>query len=113
MKNCRDGASGLRADGLCGVDAFVTLRRLISRWLGQLVLTGAQQQDAAEVVPGEAEIAANLRARASLDQWLEVWEKVTRLLEQADSANLDRKQTVVSAFLTLAAVLQPGPGQAR
>lgn len=96
-----------------GAAAFATLRRLIGRWLGQLVLSGARRQEAPEVVPGEAQIAARLRARASLEQWLEVWEKVVRLLDQADRANLDRKHTVVSAFLTLAAVLKPGPGQAR
>ena len=38
-----------------------------------------------------------------LANWLEVWEKVTRLFSQADRANLDRKQVVISAFLMLEA----------
>lgn len=94
-------------------DPFATLRDLIGRWLARLVLTAARRENAVEIMPGEADIMENLAARGSLEQWLEVWEKVTRLLQQADSANLDRKQAVVSVFLTAAAVLQMDQRPAR
>ena len=42
-----------------------------------------------------------LAGRRCLDQWVEVWEKVTRLFAQADGLNLDRKQVVLGAFLAL------------
>jgi DNA polymerase-3 subunit delta' len=74
----------------------------MNRWLARLVIAGARRESAPEVVPGEAAVMAALLRRAPLEQWLEVWEKVTRLLDQVDSANLDPKQAVVSAFLTLA-----------
>jgi DNA polymerase-3 subunit delta' len=83
-------------------DVFGTLRALMNRWLARLVIAGARRDSAPEVVPGEAAVMAALLRRAPLEQWLEVWEKVTRLLDQVDSANLDPKQAVVSAFLTLA-----------
>ena len=35
---------------------------------------------------------------ASLDRWAEVWEKISRLIAQADGVNLDRKQIVLNAF---------------
>ena len=38
---------------------------------------------------------------AALDPWFEVWEKVTRLFERADSINLDRKQVILNAFLAI------------
>jgi DNA polymerase-3 subunit delta' len=94
-------------------DAFATLRDLIGRWLVRLVIAGARAEAPAEIVPGEAQISAKFLARAPLEQWLEVWEKVTGLMARADGANLDRKQTVVSAFLTMAALLQAGRGTAR
>jgi DNA polymerase-3 subunit delta' len=94
-------------------DAFATLRDLIGRWLVRLVIAGARAEAPAEIVPGEAQISAKFLARAPLEQWLEVWEKVTGLMARADGANLDRKQTVVSAFLTMAALLQTGRGTAR
>lgn len=37
----------------------------------------------------------------TLDRWLEVWEKITRLMERADGAHLDRKQVILSVFHTL------------
>jgi DNA polymerase-3 subunit delta' len=40
-------------------------------------------------------------AQAGLDNWLEVWEKVNRILERTDAVNLDRKQTILNIFLTL------------
>ncbi len=94
-------------------DNFATLRDLIGRWLARLVIAGARAEAPAEIVPGEAQISAKFLARAPLEQWLQVWEKVTGLMARADGANLDRKQTVVSAFLTMAALLQAGPDTAR
>lgn len=94
-------------------DSFATLSDLIGRWLARLILSAAQATPQAEVVVDESRIKERLLSLAPLEQWLEVWEKVTRLLEQADSANLDRKQAVVNAFLTIAAILDGGQARAR
>ena len=51
-----------------------------------------------EVVPGEQGCAERLLGLARVEQWMEVWEKVTRLIAQAESINLDRKQVVLSVF---------------
>ncbi|MGH6620134.1 MAG: hypothetical protein ACREF6_11365, partial [Alphaproteobacteria bacterium] len=106
-------SAGRQAAGKEAADAFATLRDLIGRWLGRLVIAGAKAEAPLEIVPGEAQISANFLSRAPLEQWLEVWEKVTGLMARADGANLDRKQTIVSAFLTMAAVLQAGQRSAR
>ncbi len=42
-----------------------------------------------------------LAARRGLDQWVEVWEKLTHLFAQAEGINLDRKQVVLNAFFAL------------
>lgn len=94
-------------------DKFVTLRDLIGRWLARMIVSAAQASPQAEVVANEGRVRERLLSLAPLEQWLEVWEKVTRLLEQADSANLDRKQTVVNAFLTIAAILDGAQARAR
>ncbi len=46
-------------------------------------------------------LAGRLAALAPLDRWIEVWDKVSRLVAQADGINLDRKQAVLSAFFAL------------
>ncbi len=46
-------------------------------------------------------LARRLAALAPLDRWIEVWDKVCRLVAQADGINLDRKQAVLSAFFAM------------
>ena len=84
-------------------DSFRMLAGLVDRWLSGMMLGQARGAMMAEVVDGEGETARRLWARGGLANWLEVWEKVTRLFAQADRANLDRKQVVISAFLMLEA----------
>jgi DNA polymerase-3 subunit delta' len=75
---------------------------LLALWLNRLVLAGAGR--APEVaVAGEAELRGRLLARAGLDRWLELWEKVCRLARQGDGLNLDRKHVVLNALLAVEA----------
>lgn len=79
-------------------DAFRTVSELLSWWLARLVRTGSIG-GGAEIVPGEAPVMARLLAAGSLDQWVEVWEKITHLFARTDAVNLDRKQVVLNAFM--------------
>ncbi len=87
--------------------AFETFSRMLSDWLSKLVRNTAGGAPVEEIVPGESEAATAFGGAARLAQNLAAWEKVSRLLAQADSANLDRKQVVVSAFLALQAAVRP------
>ncbi|MBT3904965.1 MAG: DNA polymerase III subunit delta' [Rhodospirillaceae bacterium] len=73
---------------------FQTLGNLLRWWLGRLVVGGAGKG-------GQTELMKHVFAQAGLDNWLEVWEKVNRILERTDAVNLDRKQTILNIFLTL------------
>ena len=90
--------------GRAGADeSFDMLGQLIDRWLSGMVLGSARGTMRPDVVKGEGAAALALRHRGNLANWLDVWEKVARLFSQAGSANLDRKQVVINAFLTLQA----------
>lgn len=54
-----------------------------------------------EVFQGEAALIARMRDAASLDRWLALWEKVSRLFDRVQSVNLDRKQAWVAGFLAI------------
>lgn len=82
-------------------ESFALLGRLLDGWLSEMIRARAGGADCPEIVAGEAATARALFARGGLAKWLEVWEKVGRLFSQAESANLDRKQVVVSVFLAL------------
>lgn len=82
--------------------AWRTVTELLGWWLARLVRAGGREgRGMAEAVPGEAALMGRLLAGASLEQWLEVWEKITNLFSRADAVNLDRKQAIISAFLAV------------
>ena len=58
------------------------------------------------VVPTERGLHDKLLAAASLDRWMEAWEKIAHLLSRADAVNLDRKQTVLGSFLVLQSAMR-------
>ncbi len=58
-----------------------------------------------EVVAGEGSQQAHLLAAVPLDRWIEVWEKMGRLISRTEALNLDRRQLVFSLFRTMESAL--------
>lgn len=85
-------------------DGFEVLTALLGWWLARLIRARAVGQLPPELVTGEAEVMARLATAGSLDQWIEVWEKINRLFARASRVNLDRKQVLLNAFFALARV---------
>ena len=75
---------------------------LIGWWLARLARCTAGVMEHDEIVAGEGALLRRLTAGRSLDRWAEVWEKVGRLVERADSVNLDRKQVVINTLFAVA-----------
>jgi DNA polymerase-3 subunit delta' len=44
------------------------------------------------------------RRAASLDRWIELWEKLNRLFDRVASVNLDRKQAWIAGCLAIEAI---------
>ena len=90
-------------------DAYGVLMELLSQWLNRLVRLGATGGEIAGmgVIEGEGAVIERLLARASLEQWIEVWEKIARLVADVERVNLDRKQVVITAFCALEAAAHP------
>ena len=86
-----------------GLAAYNLFTELLRWWIARMVRSGAAGSAEPEIVSGEQGLMRRLAAARSLDQWVEVWEKIADLFTRAASVNLDRKQTVLSALLTLQA----------
>lgn len=86
-----------------GMAAYTLFSELLRWWLARMVRSGAAGSTEPEIVAGEQGLMRRLANARSLDQWVEVWEKIADLFTRAASVNLDRKQTVLSALLTLQA----------
>jgi len=89
-----------RRDADAAYRAWIDLFEL---WLARAVRTAAGGETGPEAVPGEWELARRLGGGGSLDRWVELWEKVTRLAARADALNLERKQVVLNTYMALAA----------
>ncbi len=84
-----------------GEAAFRTAGGLLVWWLGRMIQAGATGAAPAELIPGEAAAMNRLLAGRSLDRWLELWEKTSRLFAWTEGANLDRRQVWVAALLDI------------
>jgi DNA polymerase-3 subunit delta' len=72
----------------------------MARWLRAHARTGGIGE---EVIPGEARLAARLAGARPLEQWVELWDRLSARLRQALSANLDRKQVLITVVAEFAA----------
>ncbi len=86
--------------------AWRSLNYLFDSWLKGLARLAAVGGEAAAIVPSERGLQARLASAASLDRWMEAWEKAADLLSGADRVNLDRKQTVLASFLALQSAMR-------
>lgn len=86
---------------------FRTLGFLLGWWLEGLVRGAAKGEARAPLVAEEQGLQERLMRSASLDRWVQVWEKIGQLFARADAVNLDRKQVVLGSFLMLEAAARP------
>jgi DNA polymerase-3 subunit delta' len=86
-----------------GEDSFALMAALLPGWLARMVVLEAGGAEEEAALPGEAQAMRRLASRRSLDRWVEVWENLGHLFDEADSINLDRKQVVLNAFFALEA----------
>ncbi len=80
-----------------GDAAFATAMALLAGWIARLVAAGARGR----LPEAEQDTARRFLKVRNLEQWVELWEKITDLTERADRVNLDRKQVVLSVFAAL------------
>ena len=79
-------------------DAYDGFLDLFRDWLGRRVRGEAE--------PDGGEAASARFSAVPLARWAEVWEKLNRSAAEAEGLNLDRKQVVLSTFMTLARALR-------
>ena len=88
------------ADGL-----FHLFFNLLSAWIDRLVRVGAGAGGTELMATSsDLETMARLASMASLDRWVEVWEKIGQSLARAEALNMDRKVLVINTFSDLESV---------
>ena len=92
-------------DKLAGRDQdaqFDLAVELLGWWFARMARTAATgETPETQLFEGETALIGRMQAGASLDRWLSVWEKVSRLFDRVRAVNLDRKQAWVAGFLAI------------
>ena len=95
-------------------DAYETLSELLTLWLQRLIRAGAGLDPGPDIAAGEGAAMARLsdpaRGGASLDRWVEVWEKIGHSIARGEALNTDRKLTVLNVFSMLEATASERAG---
>ena len=92
-------------------ESFRSFAQLLVDWLARIAReigrsAAISSGETFERVPGELALIKRLMRPGRLEQLLEVWEKVSNLFARSESANLDRRLTVISAFEVVSAALR-------
>jgi DNA polymerase-3 subunit delta' len=75
---------------------------LLGGWFARMARIAATgERPETQLFEGELALIGRMQAAASLDRWLELWEKVSRLFDRVNSVNLDRKQAWIAGFLAI------------
>jgi DNA polymerase-3 subunit delta' len=74
---------------------------LLAWWAGRLARASSIRSLPPPVVPEESAPMERLAAARPPGDWVRFWEEVSELSRRSLAVNLDRKHTVISAFLTL------------
>ncbi|MDO8840405.1 MAG: DNA polymerase III subunit delta' [Parvibaculum sp.] len=95
-------------------DAYETLAELLTLWLQRLIRSGAGLDPGPDIAAGEGAAMARLsdpaRGGASLDRWVEVWEKIGHSIARGEALNTDRKLVVLNVFSMLEATASERAG---
>lgn len=71
--------------------------KFLSDWITRFAHSAAGATPGSNVTAGEQELVRRIANDAGdLDRWIELWEKVNRLVARADTVHLDRKQVVIA-----------------
>lgn len=75
---------------------------LLGWWFARMARMAATgERPETQLFEGEMALIGRMQAAASLDRWLSLWEKVSRLFDRVRAVNLDRKQAWVAGFLAI------------
>lgn len=98
---------GFADNAIKGDEGFRITTTLFLWWLGRALAAAGRGESPLEVVPGENALIRALAVSAPLDQWVQVWEKVSRLFDRTEVVNLDKKQVLISAFGAVERLVRP------
>jgi DNA polymerase III subunit delta' len=82
-------------------EAYRAVEELVAQLLARVAGAAARGNIGSEPPSAESTVLRRLVERASAARWAELRDEIGRLFARADALNLDRKQTILSAFFAI------------
>jgi DNA polymerase-3 subunit delta' len=82
-------------------NAYRAVEELLSHLLGEIAVRAAEGTSGRRPVSGSDPLLRRLGERAPAASWAELRERIAAIFARADALNLDRKQTILSAFFSI------------
>ncbi len=92
-------------------DMFLLFSEMLSQFISRMIRHVSYQgtnhtHNIKEALENEFELMEELGAIIPLDQWAELWEKISEKMKATDALNMDRKQTVIDILNMISSALK-------
>lgn len=74
---------------------------IMTGWCERQARASARGQAAADILPGDAAVFDRIKRMYPSGHFLNAWEKISLIVRQTESYNLDKRQAIIGAFLAL------------
>jgi DNA polymerase-3 subunit delta' len=81
--------------------SYGTAMEIMTGWCERQARATARGQAFPDAFSGDAEVFEKIRSVYPAGHFLNAWEKISRLVQQTEAYNLDKRQAVIGAFLAL------------
>lgn len=89
--------------------SFDTAADIMLRWCGRLARLEARDQAIGDILSGDGAIFQKIMATYPPRYFLGAWDRLSKLFRLAEQSNLDKRQTLIDAFLILQKPDYTGP----
>lgn len=80
---------------------YATLAEILTGWCERQARAAARGGAASDILPGDAAVFKKIGAAYPPGHFLNAWEKISKLVLQTETYNLDKRQAILGAFLSL------------
>jgi DNA polymerase-3 subunit delta' len=80
---------------------YLTATEIMTGWCERQARAAARGRALSDVLPGDAVVFRKLDGLYPPGHFLRAWEKISQLVQQTETYNLDKRQAIIGAFLAL------------
>lgn len=82
-------------------DSWPLIEEILTGWCEHIVRADARGQPPGDILPGDSAVFSQWKAEMPLGHFLETGDRLRQLFAAVNNFNLDRRQAIISAFMTL------------